>query len=234
MVDAYKNFTPLKLICIMRTAMNDKNDQKSYEPEEEIITAEESEGVDEPDLVEQEENSNAKLKVLRDKLKKCEAERMSHLEELQRAKADFLNAKKRLTEDKENDKRRFAVAHVERLLPLCDSFYMAMADKDAWSEAPEKWRKGIEGIHSQLQSILDSYQVSSVSPVGEDFDPEQHEALSMVPVEDKKQHQKIISVIQQGFVMKGEQREVVVRPARVTIGEFSEANTKTNDDGVTE
>lgn len=203
----------------MRHAMTDKHDK---EPEEDIVVDAEFNPGDEPNLEEQEEYSSDKLKVLRDKLKSCEKEKMSHLEELQRMKADFLNAKSRLQQERESDKKRFAIAHVEKLLPLCDSFFMAMADKEAWAEAPEKWRKGVEGINAQLHSLLLSYKVNPVSPEGEQFDPSKHEALTNVPVSKKSDHNKVVSVIQQGFEMTNGDSTTIVRPARVTVGEFSE------------
>ncbi len=58
----------------------------------------------EPELEAEETTSNNKLKDLRAKLKACEAEKMDHLEQLQRAKADFLNARKRLEDERARDK----------------------------------------------------------------------------------------------------------------------------------
>ncbi len=203
----------------MRHAMMDKNDKIS---DEEVVIETEGTDNDDIDLVDEEAQSTDKLKALRDKLKTCEEEKMSHLEELQAAKADFLNAKSRLQQERDNDKKRSVVAHVEKLLPLCDSFYMAMADKKAWDEAPEKWRKGVEGIHGQLQSILAGYNVRSIDPEGEQFDPQKHEALTNIPVDNKDDHHKIMSVVQQGFEMMDSEHVTVVRPARVTVGEFAE------------
>tara|TARA_B100000745_G_scaffold69298_1_gene41290 strand:+ start:1965 stop:2567 length:603 start_codon:yes stop_codon:yes gene_type:complete len=175
----------------------------------------------EPELEEIEGNSNAKVKKLRDKLKECEAEKMEHLENLQRVKAEFLNSKKRLEEERLKDKERAVNDQIEKLLPLCDSFHMAMANKEAWDAVDAQWRSGIEGIHAQLHSILSSYNVSEVSPLGEEFDPQQHEAMGNAPVTEETENGKVVQVIQNGFVRTTPQGDVLLRPARVIVGEIS-------------
>jgi len=174
------------------------------------------------EIEEIEENSNNKLKTLQEKLKVCEQEKMEHLENLQRAKAEFLNGKRRLDEEKIRDKQRAENKQIEKLLPMADSFHMAMHDKEAWNAIDEQWRKGVESIHSQLHKILDSYGVSEVNPEGLEFDPNLHEAMVSIPVEDKKLDNTVISVIQNGFMRKIGDSEELLRPARVTIGEFTE------------
>ncbi|MFT7507395.1 MAG: molecular chaperone GrpE [Acidimicrobiales bacterium] len=189
---------------------------------QEDIEMTEGENTIEPEIEEIEDNSNNKIKTLRDKLKKCEVEKMTHLENLQRAKAEFLNGKKRLEEDKKRDKQRAENKQIEKLLPMADSFHMAMHDKKAWNAIDEQWRKGVESIHSQLHNILESYGVTEMNPKGVDFDPNLHEAMINVPIADKKLNNKVISVIQNGFLRKDGDHEELIRPARVTIGEYTE------------
>lgn len=183
------------------------------------ITTEDLE-ITEPELEEVEGKQDSFNNTLRDKLKVCEAEKREILEESQRAKADFLNARKRLEEDRRRDKERITIKHIEELIPLCDSFHMAMSNKDVWEKADANWRKGIEGINSQLQRILTNNRVSVIDPIGAEFDPYQHEALSTVPVEEDQSH-KVVTVIQQGYVLKKEDDTTeLIRPARVIIGNY--------------
>ncbi len=194
---------------------NELNDE--LEPIEEDITVDD-------ELEDIEENSAIKIKKLKQQLKECETQKMAHLEDLQRAKAEFLNAKRRIEEERLQDRERAVTNQIEKLLPLCDSFQMAMSNKEAWEAVPTTWRQGIESIYTQLQSILASYSVSDVSPVGEEFNPEIHDAMATIPVEDKKQHHRIINVVQNGFIRNVNGKEILIRPARVTIGEFTEKN----------
>jgi molecular chaperone GrpE len=178
--------------------------------------------IDDAELEDVEENSNSKIKKLQEKLKESEKEKMEHLENLQRAKAEFLNGKRRLEEERLRDKERAVTNQIEKLLPLCDSFHMAMSDKKAWDAIDGTWRKGIENIYNQLQSLLASYGVMEVNPQGEEFDPQQHEALTNVPTDKKELHHKVITVIQNGFVRKIGDKTELIRPARVTVGEYTE------------
>ena len=179
--------------------------------------------MNEPDLEEVEEKEGNVIKTLREKLKHAEAEKRSALEEMQRSKADFLNAKRRLEEERLRDRERAIIGHLERILPLCDSFQVAMANKEVWDKVDEKWRKGVEGIYTQLQGLLTSYNVQIEDPTGQHFDPHLHEALSTVPVPDKKHHDTVVSVIQMGYKLtKNDGETELIRPARVVIGVYEE------------
>ena len=174
------------------------------------------------ELEEVEENSKEKIRSLQARLKESEQEKMEHLENLQRAKAEFLNAKKRLEDERQRDKERAVITQIEKLLPLCDSFHMAMSNTDAWEAIDETWRKGVESIHNQLRSILTSYGVTEIDPTGKEFDPQTHDAMANVPVDDASMHHKVISVIQKGYTRTHNGKEELIRPARVTIGEYTD------------
>jgi len=195
--------------------VNMENENKDIEIE---ITDEESTNPDEAELVDLEENTDKKIKKIKDKLNFCEEEKKKLLDETQRAKADFLNARRRLEDERLNDRIRNTRNHIEKLLPLCDSFQMAMHDKNVWNKADESWRKGIEGIYTQLKGILVNYGVEEVNPVGDDFNPHIHEAVGTEKVSDEKMQDKVITVIQKGYLIKNADKEETIRPARVTIG----------------
>jgi molecular chaperone GrpE len=96
-----------------------------------------------------------------------------------------------------------------------------MLDKETWSKADEKWRKGVEGILSQLNSVLSGYKVTSFDPTGTQFDHNRHEALVQVPVTDEAQNNQVISVIQLGYEIDVDGSRELIRPARVTVGEYT-------------
>lgn len=197
--------------------MVNKSNKEKVQDDVEITN--ENIDIQEPELEEIEERQTGFNNILRDKLKACEAEKREILEESQRAKADFLNARRRLEEDKKRDKERVTIRHIEDLIPLCDSFHLAMSNKEVWEKADESWRKGIEGINAQLQNILAMNQVTSINPLGEPFNPHKHEALSTIPVENKKDVDTVKEVIQMGYELKRmDGTTELIRPARVIIG----------------
>ena len=169
--------------------------------------------IDEPDVEEIEAEQTDKIKTIKTKLKQCETEKMSYLEDLQRAKAEFLNTKRRLEEQLQREKERIVEDHIQKLLPLCDSFTMAMANQEVWQSVDENWRKGIEGIHNQLQSILTSYNVTVIDPLNESFSPERHEALGTEA--NDADTDTVIRVIQNGYERNGE----IIRVAKVILSE---------------
>lgn len=194
-----------------------KDEMNEKEPE---VTIEDTgeENMDEPLIEEVEATSQSKIKKLQTKLKECETEKAKHHEDLQRVKAEFLNAKKRLEEESSRNSEKLTEAYIQKLLPLCDSFYMAMQNKEAWESVDESWRAGVESIQTQLRKILDSFSVEEVNPLGEEFDPTIHEALQETEVENESESNTITTVIQTGFVMKRNDQMQVIRPARVAVG----------------
>jgi len=192
--------------------MVDKNDMHS---EDEFVTNDEILPEDiELDAEGEEVQVTEKLKALREKLKACEAEKMKYLEDLQRNKADFLNSKRRLDEQLQRDKERATDKILMELLTLTDSFDTAMVDRALWDTIDERWRVGVEAIHTKLLSILKSNNVEPIDPKGEAFNPEEHEAVSNSPVTDDAQVDTIITVLQKGFKRNG----TIIRPARVVVG----------------
>ncbi len=183
-----------------------KDDDVVLEPDQDT-----AETTADSELVEEEEHMAATIQKWREKYKSAEAKAATNLEEAQRAKADFLNSRKRLEEDLERSKERQLNSFVESLLPLCDSFSMALSHAKEAGSSNNPWQKGMEGIYAQLLQLLQSYQVTLIDPTGEHFDPYQHEAVA---TEDSDQpSETVLRVMQQGYARNGE----VLRPAKVII-----------------
>lgn len=178
---------------------------------------------DEEDITIEEEttpSSSFKSKTdsaLKAELETVKKERTEYLEGWQRAKADLVNSKKTLEEDK---KRYRAIATedlVSDLIPALDSFDMAFRDKTAWEAAPANWRTGVEYIYNQLVSVLEKNGVTQINPLGEQFNPAEQESVGTADVSDEKQHHIVQSVLQKGYRLNGK----LIRAARVTVGEFT-------------
>lgn len=184
--------------------------KKAREETEIEATAEEPNA--DTELIEEEATANDTVKKLRSQLKTCREEKQKALEDLQRAKAEYLNARKRIEEERSRDIKRAENTFIERLLPLCDSFHSAMSDKKTWQGVDESWRKGVESIYAQLQSLLESYNVSVVDPLGETFDPERQEAVSTSDEADAATD-TVTQVVQLGYERDG----TLIRPAKVII-----------------
>ncbi|MDO8521361.1 MAG: nucleotide exchange factor GrpE [bacterium] len=161
---------------------------------------------------------------LRDKLRECVKEKQSYLDGWQRAKADFVNYKKREAENKGEFLKFAREELITDLLPVLESFHMAFANKEAWEKVDESWRKGIEHIHTQLVQVLEGHGVTALDPLGKDFDPNEHTAIGTIPTDDTTKHHTVAEVLQLGYRLNGK----LIRSPRVKIyGEMGDATSET-------
>lgn len=186
---------------------NDMEERNDNDIEIETTEAEEP-TIEDTELTEEESRSEDKLKGLRNKLGQCEKDKMTAMEDLSRARADFLNARRRLDEEKLADRERNRLQFIQDILPLCDSFNIAL-DDPAFKELPDNLQKGILGINKQLSSIVKNYNVVEVGEAGEKFDPNIHEALANNGAGDT-----VKKVLQKGY----KTGDRIIRPAKVIVG----------------
>ncbi len=193
--------------------MNPQNDDIQYEVDKEGAANASSQDTADTG------SGNAALASLREKLEKALAEKQEYLDGWQRTKAEFVNAKKRNEEDLK-EYRKFAQENlIEELLPVLQSFDMAMANKEAWEKADKNWRTGVEYIASQFKAVLEANGLKEINPIGQKFDPLRDEAIENIEVSDAAQDHSILSVVQKGYELNGKQ----LRPPRVKVGEFKKA-----------
>ncbi len=153
------------------------------------------------------------VKKLRQKLKIAVEEKQNYLNNWQKDKAEFINARKRDEESKQ-DFLKFAKQNVvEDVLPVLDSFEMAMANKANWETVNAEWRAGVEGIYNQLQGILAKHSVTSFGKAGDTFDPNLHQSVAVVEATSADQDHTVAEVLQTGYKMS----ERVLRPAMVKV-----------------
>jgi len=128
--------------------------------------------------------------------------------------ADFDNYRKRmsatLSESAQEEKRRF----IRELLEVVDNFERAMHFQQA--AASDDFFKGIQSIHSQLQTLLRNHQVERLEADGLPFDPKLHEILDAVPNPDRPEH-TVTRVYKPGYLHQGK----VLRPALVQVSLLS-------------
>lgn len=158
---------------------------------------------------------NQIVKKLREKLKLAIEEKQTYLDGWQRDKAEFINIRKR-DDEARNEFLKFAKqGTIEEILPVLDSFDMAMANKASWDAVSAEWRAGMEGIYNQLLGILTKNSVVAFGANGDSFDPNLHQSVSMVTTEDKSQDHTVAEVLQKGYMLAGR----VIRPAMVQVYE---------------
>ena len=133
---------------------------------------------------------------------KAQAER--NLDLAKRIQADFDNYKKRAQRDKEEQIKAANDRLLYDMLGFLDDFERALASK----ATPEEFRRGVESIHANLRSLLQSKGLME-TPC-EHFDPALHEALCVGEGEEGK----VLEVYQKGYCLGPR----VVRYAKVKVG----------------
>ena len=192
------------------------------ENSEPIKTEDESEVMEFEFNEDGEEDLKKTLKKLRADLKACKAEKEEYLTGWQKERADFANYKKQEEDRRINFSESIRERILMRFLTVLDSFNMAFVNKDAWKKVDENWRKGIEHIYAQLNTIFEEYGVKEIGEAGENFDPNIHQSIEMVPTDKKEDNHKISLVIQKGYKLG----DRVIRAARVNVFEYNEPATE--------
>ncbi|HZS42867.1 MAG TPA: nucleotide exchange factor GrpE [Candidatus Paceibacterota bacterium] len=187
------------------TAERNKKDQ--VEPEEEEIVETNEDGEELP--------GKDQLKRLRERLKEAVAEKQKYLDNWQRDKAEFINARKR-DEERNAEHLQYASARlVEELLPVLDSFDAAISKMKQDENVPKEWRSGLESIDQQLRTVLSKNAVEAFGEVGDSFDPNFHQSIASVKSEGVEKSHTVAEVVQKGYKMK----ERLLRPALVKVYE---------------
>jgi molecular chaperone GrpE len=137
-------------------------------------------------------------------------ERDEYLALAQRTQADFENFRKRMARANAEAVDKGVRKLAEALLPALD--HLGHALKAA--EGHEDVVKGFAMVSGEIVTALERAGIQAFSPLGEPFDPNEHEAMTTQPSEDAKSG-TVIEVYQQGYRLNGQ----ILRPARVVVAE---------------
>lgn len=192
-----------------------ENNEKTEEIIEDIVF-EELDGEGE-ELGEKEKSKRQKDKLkekFENKIKRLEKERDEYLRGWQRAQADYKNREKELEDYKKNIVKFANENLVKEILPVLDGYDSARRNKEHWENVNPDWRIGVEYLFSQFIDILYDAGVIVFGEIGEEYDPNFHEAIETELVEDKKDIDKITTVLQKGYRMGNK----ILRAAKVKVG----------------
>jgi molecular chaperone GrpE len=129
-----------------------------------------------------------------------------------RLRAEIENNRKRAQRDVENAHKYSLKNFIENLLPVIDSMEMGQAAAMADNATLESIREGLDLTVNMLVQVLQRSGLEQIDPLGEKFDPDRHQAISMVDVEDAESN-SIVEVMQKGFLLN----DRLIRPAMVVV-----------------
>lgn len=147
-----------------------------------------------------------------------------YLDRLQRVTAEFDNFRKRSLREQQQLRELGSERVLSSLLPTLDSFDAAMA-VPAESESEQRLLAGMAGTHTQLMEVVGREGLAPIPAVGEEFDPNVHEAISSPA--NPSGPLVVIAEIRRGYKLK----DRVIRPALVALGMKEDLDTETQDQG---
>ncbi len=150
-------------------------------------------------------------------LSEARAEAARYKEEALRALADLENTRRRHERELEGARRYALESFIQELLPVVDSLELGLAAVSGESAEVAKFREGTELTLKMLRGLLEKYGVSVVDPVGEKFNPECHQAMSMQET-DEAEPGTVLTVVQKGYRL----HDRVIRPAMVIVAKAPE------------
>jgi molecular chaperone GrpE len=144
-----------------------------------------------------------------------EARVKEYQEQMLRSQAEMQNVRRRAEIDVEKAHKFALEKFVKELLPVADSLEKAVESTEGHEEAGEvvaNIREGVEMTLSLFMNSLSKFNVRQLNPEGEPFDPQQHEAMSMVSAPNAEPN-SVVAVVQKGYTLN----DRLVRPAMVVI-----------------
>lgn len=150
---------------------------------------------------------------LKQQLEDAQAKVADYWDQVVRANAEMENIKRRASRDVENARKFSIEAFANDLIPVMDSLEQGIGSITESTEI----QAVIEGMEMTIDVMLKTMEkqgMKQVNPIGERFNPQHHEAMTMIPSPDHPADH-VIDVFQKGYELNGR----VIRPARVVVSQ---------------
>ena len=143
------------------------------------------------------------------KEEKLEEELKKQKESYMRLAAEYDNYRKRTQNEKLGIYDDATAKAVVQLLPMADALQMAIQNA---KDAPEEFTKGLEMIQNQFKTSMEKLKVESFGEIGDEFDPNLHNAISKIDSEELGENQ-LSAIYQKGFKIG----DKIIRHAMVQV-----------------
>ena len=178
---------------------------------------------DKEELKEKKSKDEKKIKELEEELTKLKADVDHWKNEYYRAYADTKNLRNNLEKEHSDIIKYRAMGFIEDLLPVLDSFHMALANEPT-SQELKNYLVGFQFVYRNLVSVLENEGVKEIAPnIGDKFSDK---TMNAVDVTEQEGEENIITkVYAKGYELHGR----LIRPAQVSV---SKNKKEENNSGV--
>jgi molecular chaperone GrpE len=175
------------------------------------------EGLPEPsEATVEEARSDDPVEGLESELQAAQIEAVEARQDMLRMQADMDNLRKRLIREHEKTRLRALERFMGDLLPVRDSLERGLEAASDPAATVEALTEGKQLIMKMLTKAMGDHGLRTIDPAGEAFDPEKHEALTMM-TSDQHDENTVIDVIEKGYQL----HDRLIRPAKVVVSRKS-------------
>jgi len=190
------------------TVQQNDNDNPTQESEEGLpeqpVEVMEEEGF--------EPESDDPIERLESELQAARLEAVEARQDMLRMQADMENLRKRLMREHEKTRLRSLERFMSDLLPVRDSLERGLEAASDPAATVEALTEGKQLIMKMLSKAMGDHGLKTIDPLGEPFDPEKHEAMTML-TSDQLEENTVIDVIEKGYQLN----DRLIRPAKVVV-----------------
>ena len=163
--------------------------------------------------------------TLETQLAEAQAKADDNWDQLVRIRAEMENIRRRSERELANAHKYALEKFAVELLPVIDSMEMGVAAAMDENADVSKLREGTEMTLKMFEAAIEKFGIKSVHPHGEAFNPEHHQAMTMI---DSPEHEPntIIDVMQKGYLLN----ERLVRPAMVVVSSANSGSGEKKQD----
>jgi molecular chaperone GrpE len=193
-------------------------------PESQVETEAKNEDLTAGDVTTEEQTPHTELaeheatiEELKAALTQAEQKAQDNWDKAVRAQAEMENLKRRTQKDLE-DAHKFAItAFAKELLTVLDSLELGL--QAALGDSPEvqRFREGSELTIKQFETVFAKFNITTIDPAGQPFNPEHHQAMVMQATEGVEPN-TVVNVFQKGYLLNGR----LLRPAMVVVAKAVE------------
>jgi molecular chaperone GrpE len=198
--------------------------EQANETTEEVVS--ESEVSQEADVSE-DSSEEVSVEELQKQLKKTQKTAEENWDKAVRTQAEMENLKRRTQKDLENAHKYGLEKFAKELLSVIDSLELGI--QASTSDNPEviALKQGSELTIKQFEAVFEKFNIEAMDPVGQPFNPELHQAMTMQPSADVEPN-TVINVFQKGYVLNGR----LIRPAMVVVSQAAKPADESTDDSI--
>lgn len=160
----------------------------------------------------QEQTDTGTEKDIEQLLAETKKEAEQHWDSLLRLQAEMENLRRRTRLDVESAHKYGVEKLINALIPVADSLELGLDAANKPEASLDSIREGVDMTFKLLLDVLADFNVERIDPAGEKFDPQLHEAMTMLP---SPQHEPntVMEVFQKGYALNSR----LIRPARVIV-----------------